>query len=71
MIERWVSLVEHDRTRPVVSGGLLEMTGRWGPTSDHDQTDVSDRSWNFTGSDWMLGHYAAFGRGTMLRPVIT
>ena len=37
MIGRWVSLVGHDRTRPVMSGGLLEMTGRWGPASGHDQ----------------------------------
>ena len=59
MTRRWESLVRHDQTRPIVSGGLLEMigltrpvvagillkvTGRWGPTSD---------------------------RGTMLRPVIT
>ena len=24
-----------DRTRPVATGTLLEMTGRWGPTSGH------------------------------------
>ena len=33
MTERWVSPVEHDRTRPVVSGGLLEMTGCKTPAS--------------------------------------
>ena len=64
MIERWVSSVRHDRTRPVVSGGLLEMTGCWGPASGHDQTDASESSWNLTGSDRTLGscirswHYA-------------
>ena len=63
----WVSLVEHDRTRPVASGGLLEVIGCWGPTSSHDPTDVSGHSWNLTGSDRTLGpyvrswHYAAFG----------
>ena len=55
MTERWVSPVGHDRARPVTSGGLLEMTGRWGPTLGHDQTDVSGHSWNLTGSDWTLG----------------
>ena len=67
MIRRWVSPVEHDRTRPVVSGGLLELTGRWGPASGHDLTDASSRSWNLTGSDQTLGscvrswHYVASG----------
>ena len=55
MIGHWVSPVGLDRTRPVMSGGLLEMTGRWGPASDHDQTDTSARSWNLTGSDRTLG----------------
>ena len=50
----WVSPIEHDRTRPVASGGLQEMTGRWGPASDHDQTDASGRLWNLTGNDRML-----------------
>ena len=41
------------------------MTGRWGPTFGHDQTNVSGHSWNLTGSDRMLGscvwswHFAA------------
>ena len=67
MTIHWVSSVEHDRTRPVVSGGLLEMTRPWGPTSGHDQTDASGRSWNLTGSDRTLGscvrlwHCAASG----------
>ena len=67
MIGRWVSPVGYDRTRPVTSGGLLEMTGRWGPAFGHDQTDASGRSWNLTGSDRTLGsyvrswHYAASG----------
>ena len=62
-----MSPVERDRTRRVVSGGLLEMTGRRGPASDHDQTDVSGRSWNLIGSDQTLGfcvrswHCAASG----------
>ena len=38
MIRCWVSPVRLDRTRPVMSGGLLEMTGRWGPTSGHHLT---------------------------------
>ena len=49
MTGRWVSLVGLDRTRPVASGGLLEMTERWGP--------VSGRSWNLTRSDRTLGSY--------------
>ena len=59
MTGRWVS--------PVASGGLLERTGRWGPTSGHDQTDVFGRNWNLTGSDRTLGscirswHYATPG----------
>ena len=67
MTGRWVSPVKHDRTRPAMSGGLLEMTGWWGPMSGHDQTDVSDRSWNLTGSDRTQGscirswHCAASG----------
>ena len=67
MTGRWVSLVGLDRTRPVASGGLLEMIGHWGPMSGHDQTDASGRSWNLTESDRMLGsyvrswHYAASG----------
>ena len=28
-------LIVTDRTRPVVTGTLLEMIGRWGPTSGH------------------------------------
>ena len=48
MTGRWVSPVG-------LSGGLLEMTGRWGPASGHDQTDASGRSWNLTGSDRTLG----------------
>ena len=55
MTGRWVSPVGLDRTRPVASGGLLEMTGRWGPASGHDQTNASVHSWNLTGSDRMLG----------------
>ena len=55
MTGRWVSPVGHDRTRPVASGGLLEMIGRWGPAFGHDQTDASGRSWNLTGSDRTLG----------------
>ena len=31
------------------------MTGRWGPTSGHVQTNASGRSWNLTGSDQTLG----------------
>ena len=67
MTERWVSPVGHDQTRLVVSGGLLEMTGRCGPRSGHDQTDTSGCSWNLTGSDRTLEscvrswHYAASG----------
>ena len=57
MTRRWVSPVGHDRTRPVANGGLLEMTRRWGPTSSHDQTDASGRSWNLIGSDRTLGSY--------------
>ena len=57
MTERWVSPVGLDRTRPDASGGLLEMTGRWGPTFGHDLTDASSRSWNLTGSDRTLGSY--------------
>ena len=49
MTGRWVSPVEDDRTRPVVSGGLLEMTGCWGPASGH--------SWNLTKSDRTLESY--------------
>ena len=41
MIGRWLSPVGHDRTHPVVSGTLLEMTGRRGPVSGHVQTNVS------------------------------
>ena len=52
-----MSLVGLDWTRPVMSGGLLEMTGHWGPASGHDPTDVSSRSWNITGSDQTLGSY--------------
>ena len=44
MTGRWVSPVEHDRTRPVASVGLLEVTGRWGPVLGRDQTDMSGRS---------------------------
>ena len=55
MTGRWVSPVGLDRTRLVVSGGLLEMTGHWGPASGHDLTDASGRSWNLTGSDRTLG----------------
>ena len=67
MTGRWVSPIGHDQTCPVTSGGLLEVTGRWGPTSDHDPTDASGRSWNLTESDRTLGsyvrswHYAASG----------
>jgi hypothetical protein len=57
VIGRWVSPVEHDRTCPIVSGGLLEMTGCWGPVPSHDLTDASCRSWNLTRSDWTLGSY--------------
>ena len=57
MTGHWVSPIGHDRTCPVVSGGLLEMIGRGGPMSDHDQTDVSCRSWNLTGSDRTMGSY--------------
>ena len=53
--ERWVNPVEHDQTRSVVSGGLLEVTGCWDPASDHDLTDTSGRSWNLTRSDRTLG----------------
>ena len=38
MTGRWVSPVGRDRTRPVVSGGLLEVTGCWGPASGHNLT---------------------------------
>ena len=55
MTGRWVSSVGHNWTRPVVSGGLLEVTERWGPASDRDQTDASDHSWNLTESDRTLG----------------
>ena len=55
MAGRWVSPVGIDRTCPVVSGSLLEMSGRWGPISGHNLTDVSGHSWNLTGSDRMLG----------------
>ena len=51
----WVSPVGLDQTRPVASGGLLEMTVRWDPASGHDLTDASGRSWNLTGSDRTLG----------------
>ena len=67
MIGRWMSPVGGDGTRPVTSGTLLEVTGRWGPTSSRDQTNASGRSWNLTGSDRTLGscvrswHYAASG----------
>ena len=44
-----------DRTRQVKSGTLLEVTGRWGPASGRDQTDVSNREWYLTGSDRTLG----------------
>ena len=54
MTEHWVSPVGHDRTRPVASGGLLEVTGRWGPTSDHDPTDAFDHEWNLTRNDQTL-----------------
>ena len=73
MTRRWVSPVGHDRTHPVASGGLLEMTECWGPTSGHDQTDVSGRSWNLTGSDRTLGscvrswHYVASGHHLTIR----
>ena len=33
-----------DRTRMVATGTLLEVIGRWGPASGHDQTDASGRS---------------------------
>ena len=69
MTGRWVSPVEHDRMHSIVSGGLLEMTGRWGPASSHDLTDASGHSWNLTGSDRTLG--PASGHATVLRPVIT
>ena len=55
MTGRWASPVRRDRTRPVASGILLEVTGRWGPTSGRDQTDTSDRDWFLTGSDRTLG----------------
>ena len=67
MTGRWVSPVGLDRTRPVASRGLLVMTRRWGPTSDHDLTDTFGHNWNLTGSDRTLGscvrswHCAAFG----------
>ena len=63
----WVSPVRHDRMCPVVSGGLLEVTRRWGSTSGRDPTNAFGRSWNLTGSDRTLGscvrswHYAASG----------
>ena len=44
MTGHWVSPVEHDRTRPIMKfcvWNLLEMTGRWGPVSDHFLTDAS------------------------------
>ena len=41
--------------RPVMSGGLLKVTGRWSPVSGRNPTDVSGRSWNLTGSDRTLG----------------
>ena len=41
---RWVSSVGHDWTHLVTSGGLLEVTGRWGPTFGHDLTDAFGRS---------------------------
>ena len=67
MTGRWVSPIGLDRMCPIVSGGLLEMTGRWGPTFGHDQTNVSGHSWNLTRSDQTLGscvrswHCAASG----------
>ena len=73
MTRCWVSPVGHDRMRPVVSGGLLEVTGRWGPTSSRDQTNASGRSWNLTGSDRTLGscvrswHCAASGHHLSVR----
>ena len=57
MTGRWVSLVGHDQTHPVTSGGLLEVTRRWGPTSGRDLTDASGRSWNRIRSDRTLGSY--------------
>ena len=55
MTGHWVSPVRRDRTCPIMSGGLLEVTGRWGRTSGHDPTDTSGRDWNLTGSDRTLG----------------
>ena len=69
MTGRWVSPVGHDWMRPVISGGLLEMTGRWvlrpvmiklmRPVSARKLLEVTER-WG-----------PASGRGTVLRPVIT
>ena len=54
MTGRWVSPVGHDRTRPVTSGILLEVTGRWSPAFGRDRTDASGREWNLTGNDRTL-----------------
>ena len=54
MTGRWVSPVGCDRTRPIVSGTLLEVTGRWGPASSHDLIDASGHEWNLTRNDRTL-----------------
>ena len=57
MTGRWVNLVGLDRSCLVTSGGLIEMTRRWGPASGHDLTDASNHSWNLIESDQMLESY--------------
>ena len=44
MTRRWVSLVGHDRTRPITSETLLQTTERTQPASGHFNTSVRSLS---------------------------